>query len=784
MLKTELYILNKRVDLFDDEKISIVSSVQNIDDISRVFNDFSQSFTVPASTNNNSIFKHYYDANVNNGFDGRIRHLSRVEISGSPFKTGTIRLENVKINSNKPVHYKLTFFGQLIDLKQNIGEDYLNTLNLSEFDFDYTPANIKTALTTGLNSGKYIVPLISTLNRWIYNSNIASVTQTVEQTNIAWNGSSVDHGIDWTSLRPALLVMSLIEAIEEKYKIIFSRDFLGTEPFDDLFLWMANEDTKETLITTEIIAGYTVGGIFQPAIGTFDMASGRYTPTPSGSGLLRGIRLIVESSDDVFYTAQIMNGDNVIVEDGGTGDLDLQLALPSGVDPGSSLYARILATTDKTIDDANFIIKELSEDTVLFVRKLDFTVSGSTATTTDFTPNIKIMDFLKSIINMYNLVIVPNSETSFYINTLDKWYEEGKIYDISGYVDTSESTVSRSKIFREIGFRFQEPQSILAERFAETNNTAYGDLETKLFTNVNGVDVPLDGDEFDIEIEFEQMIYEKLLDLDDESTTNIVYGLSLDKSFNEVTPEAHLFYAISKNISANPIGFLDDTGTKSQINTTVYMPSHADSDSQKYSTCFGGEINEHTGAINNNSLFNLYYKDYVQDSFSSKRRKYNYTAILPIWLLSKLKLNDRLIINGNRYIINQMTTNVTDRKVDFELLNDIYNVENEVVVQEEAPPNPTPPPRVTPIQAKSFSISSTGANTRDGGCSLSVGTTKYWLGSEGNPTLADVIYNEQARTNKFNGGSLYYKIGDNLTLRISSEGVVIDVFDCTGGGIQ
>ena len=54
----QLYIQGQRLDLFDDEDIVITSSIQNSKDISKIFTDFSQSFTVPASKSNNKIFKH------------------------------------------------------------------------------------------------------------------------------------------------------------------------------------------------------------------------------------------------------------------------------------------------------------------------------------------------------------------------------------------------------------------------------------------------------------------------------------------------------------------------------------------------------------------------------------------------------------------------------------------------------------------------------------------------------------------------------------------------------
>ena len=54
----QLYIEGNRIDLFTDESINMVQSIQNIKDISQVFVEFSRSFDVPASKNNNKVFKH------------------------------------------------------------------------------------------------------------------------------------------------------------------------------------------------------------------------------------------------------------------------------------------------------------------------------------------------------------------------------------------------------------------------------------------------------------------------------------------------------------------------------------------------------------------------------------------------------------------------------------------------------------------------------------------------------------------------------------------------------
>lgn len=72
MQKVQLYVDNVLVDLFDDESIQLTSTIQDVKDISKVFTDYSQTFTVPASKTNNKIFSHWYDYFITGGaFDSR-----------------------------------------------------------------------------------------------------------------------------------------------------------------------------------------------------------------------------------------------------------------------------------------------------------------------------------------------------------------------------------------------------------------------------------------------------------------------------------------------------------------------------------------------------------------------------------------------------------------------------------------------------------------------------------------------------------------------------------------
>ena len=98
--------VSKRIELFDDEMISVTSSIQDVNDISKIFTDYSQSFTVPASKKNNAIFSHWYENSIDNDFDARIRKDAYIEIDTIRFRLGKIQLEKATIKSGQIENYQ------------------------------------------------------------------------------------------------------------------------------------------------------------------------------------------------------------------------------------------------------------------------------------------------------------------------------------------------------------------------------------------------------------------------------------------------------------------------------------------------------------------------------------------------------------------------------------------------------------------------------------------------------------------------------------------------------
>ena len=184
---TAIYIGQDKLNLFEDENIVIKSSAVKIEDITKLFADTSNDFTVPASSNNNSIFTHWYNANLINGFDARKKVPAVIEIGGLLFKSGKIRLQKVNFKSNQPYTYALDFFGNLVALKDQLQDDKLTDLDLSALDFELNSTNVKSRLRT---AGDVSFSLLSK-RRLLYDSS-NSVINDDKQTNIYYDGNNAN----------------------------------------------------------------------------------------------------------------------------------------------------------------------------------------------------------------------------------------------------------------------------------------------------------------------------------------------------------------------------------------------------------------------------------------------------------------------------------------------------------------------------------------------------------------------------------------------------------------
>ena len=127
MLNLQLYIEGTEVELFKDEAVSLTQTLQNVKDISKIFTNFTRTFNVPASKENNKIFNHFYNYDVV-GYVSGVKKPSQLLLNQQSFKTGKIRLEGVTLKEGKPHTYRLTFIGDTVNIKDLLGESPIGWL--------------------------------------------------------------------------------------------------------------------------------------------------------------------------------------------------------------------------------------------------------------------------------------------------------------------------------------------------------------------------------------------------------------------------------------------------------------------------------------------------------------------------------------------------------------------------------------------------------------------------------------------------------------------------------
>ena len=81
MQKLQLYIDGQRADMFEEISVTITDSIKNVRDVAKVFTEYSQTFSLPASRTNNKIFKHFYNFNIDGGFDARTKVSTKLELN-------------------------------------------------------------------------------------------------------------------------------------------------------------------------------------------------------------------------------------------------------------------------------------------------------------------------------------------------------------------------------------------------------------------------------------------------------------------------------------------------------------------------------------------------------------------------------------------------------------------------------------------------------------------------------------------------------------------------------
>ena len=671
----QLYIQNTRVDLFKDETVSLTDTIQNVRDIAKIFTTFTKTFTLPASSTNNKLFKHYYNFDIldttltKSAFDARKKVAARIELNHIPFKEGKIKLEGVDMKSNQPTTYRVTFFGNIVDLKDIIGEDKLNVLtSLNSLNKDFDSSNIKTYLESNPASNDIIVPLITHTQRLYYDSG------DTDHNTGNLDPSSNKHGVRWDNLKYAIRVHNIIEAIQTQYDITFNmsdsgsiKTFFGSDVFDELYLWLHREKSPISAPETD-----------PPTFGVDTTTKNKkltfadFTYSSGDGDVLTNDTLIVDRGDSynirISLTPSVTSTGEVIVKDIKTNELlffQENISFTSGasktiplVDLTSGnlsqrtydIQIRLNAETNITFTSVTMLINKNSATAHNYTAS-NFTL-GSNIFIQDYIPKMKVIDFLTGLFKMFNLVAyTKRGSSTIFVQTFDDFMTLGTTRDITQYIDISQSTIDRPVPYNQVNFRYSSPVTQTSLRFVNQFSQVFGDL------NYSAPE-KYDGQSFSQDVPFERTVL-----INQETSAGVTTGNILawwvDDSGSTALGKPYIFFNRVVDSSSYPV---------TSLNLTAYnAPSNVSSD-QNHTLNFGAEYDEFNGDVNSNSLFSRFYEQYIIQTFNQNGRIIKVSANLPISFVLNYSVNDIIVINAQEYYINSIQTDLTTGKSQLELI--------------------------------------------------------------------------------------------------------------------
>ena len=691
MIALQLYIEGQEVELFDDESVTLNQSIQNVRDISKVFTDYTQTFNLPASRVNNKIFKHFYNYHID-GFDARTKKEAKLFLNYKPFKNGKIKLEGVSLKDNKAETYRITFYGNTVNLSDQLGESTLNNLQYlgKDFTFEYSDTNIMSMLSSAIDitSGfetfedAILVPLITHTDRLYYDTS----ESVAGSHNIASDSTSEVHGVNYLQLKPAVRVYAVIKAIELQFfkpqGIIISDDFINKTnlPFYNLYIWLHSKTggliesndamavmVKDFKTTANDDQGQSSMGLQKTAsLQTYTSGKSKnisITITPAD--LTVEYDFIIRKNGEEYHRAKGLTGVNSDIK-------KLTLGKGSGeftfhVEAKTAIGFSVTFSFKKPYAWGN--------------RKIEWTGSASVLSNQqvnvgDHMPKMKTIDFLTGLFKMFNLTAYLDLDNVLHIKTLDTYYDEStNYYDITKHLDKTSSQIDSVIPFKQVNFSYEGKDNFFAKDHEERFKKGWGDLKYSSSDT--------DGGTYEIKLPFEHFKYERLIDANSSvssptNRTQIQWGWSADIDKNAYLGKPLLFYP---QLRLGTISMVNASGAK-VAKSNAYCPSNSLYTLSFYNTSgtlkdasseninFNAEFNEYLFEYAfQKTLFNDYYKTYIEDIFRQDRRLTKVKAYIPMKFIFKLSLADKLIIRDRVYKINSLSTNFETGLSNLELIN-------------------------------------------------------------------------------------------------------------------
>jgi len=691
------------LDTYEDIPFRVdVSAIQN-NQIGNVFGVASQTITLPGSQRNNAFFQAAF--NVNSPFARGFKRSVECQVlqNGVEVFKGNLILNDVVSDGDADTVYNTTIVNESVDFATLIQDQYISTLDWTDYEHEYSITNITASWydTASFFGGDIYYPLAA------YGTD--GTDPNINPIEFGGTVGKVDNSttpIRLQQFKPAIRAKVIVDKIFESVGYQYSSSFFDSSDFNRIYV-LTTADDKLGIVSQQsqdagFLANKTANQAFVGPTAYAKLTFPSETYDPGAQWSTGTSTLTISNAGTYAFQASLPFTKSTISDKTAFVVVELH---KNGVLLADQTYnLKTMATGTMNFATAGFPLA--SGDTIELYLSWDGEDNGLSGTTLtiqstatfgtiyapavvvggtvdiggQFDPSIKSLDFLKGLIEKFNLVLEPkkNQRNTIIVEPFDVWTDAGVVKDWSDKYDrATKISVKHPIASQPLKLSFQDgfDQDTLTE-YSKNNFDAenpygtynyvansdvaqgerkvggfFGPLPAKGVSGAPGIIIPQlhrieSGDKKSFKFK-PRLGYR----IDNQVAVGATAGVFYMYNPETTTAEPFNTYSTISHLKEYPA--TADTPSL-HFNANTWYPFH-----QNY-----------VDGYTINGAFNTYWGRYINELYDDSSRILTLNMKFNPIELKDIQLNDKIFIDNAYYRINKINGfNITDRdNVQVELL--------------------------------------------------------------------------------------------------------------------
>jgi hypothetical protein len=441
--------------------------------IGSVFGISSQNFTLPGSDINNQFFNNVFDLGATPAVALNKSVPCQVLVDGQAVFSGKLYIQNLISDEYNNVIYNCVVTNETVDFRVLTENQGLAELNWAPYSHSYSYASISQSWNDQLFSGSIFYPLVN------YGANPLDVNSPgFEFGGAKYQMDNPTTPLKVSQFKPAVQAKTIVDEIFNNINYKYTSSFFNSQLFKDLYFLNSVDDKDGVSFVTSTSGSYVFANTTQSvasgfttlaptklvfnqtvfnAGNNFDLATDSYTADFTGNHIINinipynitsnfgplqqtnfGRQLVVYISNGTTYgtilhtvKTKLLNATSGVIS---TGNISLNLTAGQTI----SVFFALQTPSSNGREQFTTVVTAGQNGVYLKVQTPQNPIGGTVDISKVF-GDLKTLDFMKSLIEKFNLVIEPveNEKNILRIEPYNDWINLGSRVDWTDIVDRS-----------------------------------------------------------------------------------------------------------------------------------------------------------------------------------------------------------------------------------------------------------------------------------------------------------------------------------------------------------